>query len=49
LTISELLERLLAERGIKASRAALWTFLDRCGPTLKKRPPTRASMTGQTS
>ena len=43
LTISELLERLLAERGIKASRATLWGFLDRCGLTFKKRPPMRAS------
>jgi transposase len=31
LTISELLERLLAERGVRASRATLWTFLNRCG------------------
>jgi transposase len=31
LTISELLERLLAERSVRASRATLWTFLDRCG------------------
>ena len=30
-TISELLERLLAERGVNAGRATLWTFLDRCG------------------
>lgn len=39
LTISELLERLLAERGVKASRATLWTFLDRCGLTFKKDRP----------
>lgn len=31
LTISELLERLIAERGIKARRATLWGFLNRCG------------------
>jgi transposase len=37
LTISELLERLLSERGVKAARATLWTFLDRCGLTFKKR------------
>ncbi|MGZ9409866.1 MAG: IS630 family transposase [Methylocystis sp.] len=37
LTISELLERLLAERSVKASRATLWTFLNRCGLTFKKR------------
>jgi transposase len=43
MTISELLDRLLAERGVKASRALLWTFLDRLGLTFKKRPPMRAS------
>jgi len=43
LTISELLDRLLAERGVRASRALLWTFLDRCGLTFKKRPRMRAS------
>lgn len=48
LTISELLERLLAERGVKASRALLWTFLDRCGLTFKKRPRMRASKIGRT-
>jgi transposase len=39
LTISELLERLLSERGVKAARATLWTFLDRCGLTFKKNRP----------
>lgn len=48
LTISELVERLLVERGIKVSRATLWTFLDRCGLTFKKRRPMRASRTGRT-
>lgn len=48
LTISELLERLLVERGMKASRATLWTFLDRCGLTFKKRRPVRASRNGPT-
>jgi transposase len=48
LTISELLERLLAERGLKASRALLWTFLDRCGLTFKKRPRMRASRNART-
>jgi len=43
LTISELLARLLAERGVRAARATLWTFLDRCGLTYKKRPPTPPS------
>ncbi len=48
LTISELSERLLAERGIKAGHATLWSFLDRCGLTCKKRPPMRASRIGRT-
>jgi transposase len=43
LTISELLERLLAERGLRAGRATLWTFLDRRGLTFKKNPPKQAS------
>ena len=49
LTISELLDRLLAERGIKVGRATLWTFLDRCDLTFKKRPPMRANRTGRIS
>lgn len=49
LTISELVERLLAERAIRVSRTTLWTFLNRCGLTFKKRPPTRASRTARTS
>jgi transposase len=49
LTISELLERLLAECGLRASRATLWTFLDRCGLTFKKSPPMRASRIAQIS
>jgi transposase len=48
LTISELIERLLAERDLKASRALVWTFLDRCGLTFKKRPRMRASRTAPT-
>jgi transposase len=48
LTISELLARLLAERGVTASRATLWTFLDRCGMTFKKRQPTPASRIART-
>lgn len=49
LTISELLERLLADRSVRASRATLWTFLDRCGLTFKKSPPMRASKTARIS
>jgi transposase len=39
MTISEMLER----RGVRAGRATLWTFLDRCGLTFKKSPRTRRS------
>ena len=49
LTISELLERLLADRSMRARRATLWTFLDRCGLTFKKSPPMRASRTARIS
>ncbi|HSM42626.1 MAG TPA: IS630 family transposase [Afifellaceae bacterium] len=37
MTISEMLDKLVAERGVRASRATLWTFLDRCGLTFKKK------------
>jgi transposase len=43
MTISEMLERLGADRGVRAGRATLWTFLDRCGLTFKKSPRTRRS------
>ena len=36
MTISEMLERLGADRGVRAGRATLWTFLDRHGLTFKK-------------
>jgi len=49
MTISEMLERLALDRGVRASRATLWTFLDRCGLTFKKSPRTRPSRTVQTS
>lgn len=49
LTISELQERLLAERGGRASRATIWMFLDRAGLTFKKRPHMRRSRTVRTS
>jgi transposase len=48
-TISELQERLLAERGVRASRATVWMFLDRAGLTFKKRPRTRPSRIARTS
>ena len=37
LTISELLAKLLQERQVRAARARLWVFLDRCGLTFKMR------------
>jgi len=49
LTISELLAKLLEERQVRAARAPLWVFLDRCGLTYKKRPRMRASETAPTS
>jgi len=49
LTISELLTRLLVDHDVKVSRSTMWEYLDRCGLTFKKRPPTRASKTALTS
>lgn len=49
MTISEMLDKLAAERDVYAARATLWTFLDRCGLTFKKRPRTRPSRTARTS
>ena len=49
MTISEMLERLALDRGVRASRATLWTFLDRCSLTFKKSPPMRQSRTAPTS
>jgi transposase len=48
LTIIEIQER-LAERSMRASVGTIWTFLDRCGLTVKKSPRTRPSKTGPTS
>jgi transposase len=36
ITISEMLEHLAGERDVRACRATLWTFLNRCGLTFKK-------------
>ena len=49
LTISEMLERLAAERGATASRATLWSFLDRCGLTFKKSRRMRLNSSAPTS
>jgi transposase len=47
LTISELQDKLNQERGVSASRWTVWSFLDRCGLTFKKRLPMRASRTAR--
>jgi transposase len=49
LTVSELLERLAAERSVTVSRSTLWEFLDRCGLTFKKSPRTPASRSARMS
>ena len=49
LTISELVERLMAKRGVKVARSTLWAFLDRCGLTFKKSPRTPANRIALTS
>lgn len=49
MTISELLERLAAERNVTVSRSTLWEYIARCGLTFKKRPHTRASRPAPTS
>lgn len=43
ITITEMLECMKREKGVRASRATLWTFLDRAGLTFKKRLPMRKS------
>ena len=45
---SDMQERLAAERGIQASVGTVWTFLDRCGLTVKKSPPMRPSRSDRT-
>jgi len=49
ITIAEIRERLTAERGVSAGVGTVWSFLDRCGLTFKKRPRTPPSRTGRTS
>ena len=49
MTIVEMQQRVATERGITASVGTIWTFLDRCGLTFKKRPRTRRSGIGPTS
>ena len=49
ISLAEMQERLTAERGIRASVGTIWTFLDRCNMTVKKRPPMRLSRIALTS
>ena len=49
ITLTEIAERLEAERGARASRTLVWYFFDKRGVTFKKRPRTRQSRTGRTS
>ncbi len=46
ITLVEMQERLATERGVTASVGTIWTFLDRCDMTVKKRPPMRRSRIG---
>ena len=48
MTIVEMQQRLAVERGMRASVGTIWTFLDRCGLTFKKRPRMRRSGIGRT-
>ena len=48
ITLTEITERLRAERGVDASRVLVWYF-DKRGVTFKKRRLTRPSRTGRTS
>jgi transposase len=49
ISLVEMQERLTAERGLKASVGTIWTFLDRCNMTVKKRPHMRWSRTAPMS
>jgi transposase len=48
ITLDELVERLLAERGVTVVRTAVWKFLDRRDMTHKKRPLMRANRSAPT-
>lgn len=49
ITIAEIRERLTAERDVSAGVGTVWSFLDRCGLTFKKRLRTPPSRSGPTS
>ena len=48
ITLVEMQAHLTAEQGITASVGTIWTFLDRCGLTVKKSPRMPPSRTGPT-
>jgi len=48
LTLTEMADRLMAERGLKVVGTAVWKFLDRHGQTHKKRLRTPVSRSAQT-
>ena len=48
ITLAEMQER-LRQQGVSASIGTIWTFLDRCGLTVKKSPPMRRSRIGPMS
>jgi transposase len=49
ITLLEMQQRLVAERGIRAGVGTIWTFLHRCDMTVKKRQRTQPSKTGRMS
>lgn len=49
ITIAEIREKLVAELGATAGVGTVWSFLNRCGLTFKKRPRTPLSKSGQMS
>ena len=49
MTLAEMQQRLAAERGVRASVGTIWTFLDRCHMSVKKRAPTPRSRIGRMS
>jgi transposase len=49
ITLTEMQERLAAERSVRAGVGTIWSFLDRNDMTVKKRQLTRPSRIGRTS
>ena len=49
MTLAEMQQRLVDERGLRVGIGTLWRFFDRRGMTWKKRPRTRQSRTARTS